>query len=469
MTTVHKKKSDAIVRIISNSVDIDIFAPFKIQSDSEGIGTGFFINNDGYILTCAHVVAGSVKIWISTQIDGKNKIPATIHSLCVDKDLAVLKTVNYKNKDYCKLGNSDKIATEHNVMTVGYPLGQDRLKKTRGIVSGIQDRYIQTDAPINAGNSGGPLFDENMEVIGINTAKMVSQFAENIGFATPINDFHIISNKMLHNKSEPQIISEPFFYCDLQITSPLHYKLFKCPVNYGCIVKNLVPFTPFYNSGLRENDILLEFDKYKIDGNGDVDVEWSSDKIGFYDLKAKCSNDIEYKFMYWSLEKKQIVTSNVYLNDISTYKIKDIIYPFQHFKFEIFAGMVIMELTLNHIKNLNNVPYLNQIKCILNSYKEINKRSESVLFISSILQGSYVSSIEDLPQGSIITNVNGYKVKTIEDFRNAVLNHPLQIENNKILYLRLKNKNHILININDVHKEEQLLSERYKYTISNLY
>ena len=54
-------KSDAIVRIISNNIDIDIFAPYKIIGDNEGIGTGFFINDSGYILTCAHVVDGSVK------------------------------------------------------------------------------------------------------------------------------------------------------------------------------------------------------------------------------------------------------------------------------------------------------------------------------------------------------------------------------------------------------------------------
>lgn len=187
-----KKKSDTIVKIISNNVDIDIFSPFKIHSDSESIGTGFFINSDGYIITCAHVVSESIKLWINTPIDGKKKIPVKIHSICYDKDIAVLKTIDYKNKDFCKLGDSDKINAENNVLTMGYPLGQDRLKKTKGIISGIQDRYIQIDAPINPGNSGGPLFNSNMEVIGINTAKNVSAFAENIGYVTPINDFHII-------------------------------------------------------------------------------------------------------------------------------------------------------------------------------------------------------------------------------------------------------------------------------------
>lgn len=464
-----KIKSDAIVRIISNNVDIDIFAPFKIQSDSEGIGSGFFINNKGYILTCAHVVSGSIKLWINTPMEGKKKIPVVIHSICYDKDLAVLKTVDYQNKDFCKLGNSDKVSTENNVLTVGYPLGQDRLKKTKGIISGIQDRYIQIDAPINPGNSGGPLFNSEMEVIGINTAKMMSMFAENIGYATPINDFHIISKKMTHDQQLPQIVYEPFFYCELQITSNNHYKLFKCPEKYGCIVKNLVRCTPLWEAGLRENDILLEFDKYKIDGNGDVDVEWSNDKVGFYDLKAKCTDDINYNLVYWSLQNQKIIKTTVMLNNTTGYKIKNVRHPFEQFNFEIFAGMVIMELTMNHIENLDKISCPKQIRCLLDTYRTLNKRTDNVIFIASILQGSYISTIEDLSQGSIIDNVNGQKVKTLEDFRFAITNHVLKMDGKYIMYLKLRDKSHILVNLNDALSEEHILSTRYKYTVSDLY
>lgn len=466
---MEKKKSDAIVKIISNNVEIDIFSPFKIHSDNEGIGTGFFINEKGFILTCAHVVAGSIKLSINTPLQGKKRIPVVIHSVCHDKDLAILKTIDYKNQDFCKLGDSNKINTENNVLTVGYPLGQDRLKKTQGIISGIQDRYIQTDAPINPGNSGGPLFNNDMEVIGVNTAKMMSFFAENIGYATPINDFHIISKKMLHDQSNTSIVIEPYFYCEIQNTFENHYKLFKCPEKYGCIVKNLVPNTPLYNVGLRENDILMEFDKYKIDGNGDIDVEWSNDKVSFYDLKAKCLNDVNYNLVFWSLNKQQIIKTIVMLNDQTSYKIKNIRYPFEHFNYEIFAGMVITELTLNHIDNLDKTNYSKNIKCSLESYKTLKNRTKNVLFVSSVLQGSYVSTIEDLSVGGIITNVNGQKVGTIEDFRLAIRNHTLSIDGKRMMYMRLKDKTHILINIDDVYREESTLTERYKYTISNLY
>lgn len=468
---MQKKKSDAIVKIISSNVDIDIFSPYKIQSDNEGIGTGFFINNEGYILTCAHVVDGSIKIWINSPLEGKKKIPVEIHSICYDKDLAILKTIDYVNKDFCKLGNSNKMSAENSVLAIGYPLGQDRLKKTKGIISGIQDRYIQTDAPINPGNSGGPLFNSDDEVIGINTAKMISIFAENIGYATPINDFHIIANKMINDpfKTQKRIISEPFFYCEIQNTSENHYKLFKCPEKNGCIVKNLVNNTPLYNAGLRENDILIQFDKYTLDGNGDIDVEWSGDKVNFYDLKAKCTNDVDYNLKFWSLRQQKIIQTTVRLDCETTYNIKHVRHPFEKFKYEIFAGMIIMELTLNHLEEIDKMDYSKSTRYALETYKKIKNRTDGVVFISHILQGSYVSTIEDISKGSIIRNINGKQINNIDDVRNAILNNRILMDGKKIMYMKLEDKSQIIINIDDAFAEEQTLAQRYKYNISGLY
>lgn len=463
-----KEKSDSIVKIISNAVEIDIFAPYKIQSDNEGIGTGFFINNSGFILTCAHVVNGSVKIWINSPLEGKKRIPVVVHSICYDKDIALLKTIDYKNKDYCKLGNSDNVSTETKVLTIGYPLGQDRLKKTAGIISGIQDRYIQTDAPINPGNSGGPLFDENMNVIGINTAKMISLFAENIGFATPINDFLIISEIMFNPKIS-KVISEPYFYCEIQNTTENQYKLCNCPKNNGCIVKNLVKRSPLYNAGLRESDILLKFDGYTLDSNGDVDVKWSDDKVSFYDLKAKCIQTNEIPIEFWSVGKQEILKINIKLNDDFLYNIKHVRYPFEKIDYEIFGGMVIMNLNMNHLEEVDNTNYATSTIMALKTYKNIKKRTHTVVFIPSILQGSFVSTLEEVRPGSIINKVNGKEVQCLEDVRNAIKNDYLVLNNKKMIHLKLEDKTQLIIDVDEAYSEEALLADRYKYNISKLY
>lgn len=464
-----KEKSEAIVRIISNNAEIDVFSPYKIKSDSESIGTGFFINADGYILTCAHVVDTGVKLWINSPLEGKKKIEVELHSICYDKDCALLKTIDYVNKNFCVLGDSDILNGGDNVVAIGYPLGQDRLKITKGIVSGIQDRYIQTDAPINPGNSGGPLFNSSNEVIGINTAKIASVFAENIGYALPINEFKIIINQMMKS-SQTKIIKEPSLYFTFQITNEMHYKLFKCKLNYGCLINKLVEKSPLWNSGVRTNDILTQFDKYKIDKYGDVDVEWSHDKINIVDLIPRYVVGTNIEIKYWSVIKQQEITTQILLQTDELFKIKKIRYPLETLKYEIFMGMIFSELCLNHLENLSDMDYDKEIKLELYNHLDILKRTKGAVFISAILQGSNASSMSNsLKVGSIVTNVNGIDITSIEDLKNAVINNSFVIDGSPCVYFRLKNRNQFIFSLNDCLKEEHVLQSRYKHQLSTLY
>lgn len=462
-----REKSDAIVRVISNNVSIDIFSPYKIQSDNEGIGTGFFINNDGYIVTCAHVINTSIKNWINVPTEGKKKIAVIIHSICFDKDIAILKTVDYKNKHFCELGDSDKLNSGDVVSAIGYPLGQDRLKITKGIVSGIQDRFIQTDTPINPGNSGGPLFDEHKKIIGINTSKISSKFAENIGYATPINDFLLIYKSMIEC-TKLKIIKEPNIYCEIQDTSVNHCKLFKCPYPPGCVVINLINGSPLYNAGMRENDIILTFDKYKLDGNGDCDTDWSNDKVHFYDLITKYIPDHIVNVQFWSTSNKKLMSVQIKLTDDYLFNIKYCRYPFEEFKYEVIGGMVVMELTSNHIEELNESEFRLLKKIELIKYDSIKNKTKKVIFISNILQGSYISTLDDVSAGSIITNVNGNPVTTIDEFKCAI-KKSFKIDDHVFTYIKLQDKVQIILDLTDEYNEEKMLSSRYKYQISDLY
>lgn len=463
-----KEKSDAIVRIISNNIEVDLFSPYKVKSDSESIGTGFFVNDDGYILTCAHVVDSSVKLWINSPLEGKKKIEVIIHSICYDKDCAILKTINYKNKHFCTLGDSNILNGEDIVSAIGYPLGMERLKVTKGIVSGIQDRYIQTDAPINPGNSGGPLFNTDRNVIGINTAKITSLLAENIGYAMPINEFKIILEKMMMS-SPNKIIKEPSLYFAYQVTNELHYKLLKCQLDYGCLIKKIVQNSPLWIAGVRTNDILTEFDKYKIDGHGDVNVEWSQDKVNIVDLIPRYVVGENVNIKYWSTQQNKEMLSQVILKSDDDYAIRKIRYPLENLSYEIFMGLIIMELTLNHLENLSESDYGSETKLDLYDYLDITKRSRGVVFISNILQGSHASSLEELVPGSIITNINGQIVESITDVKNAIIKYSFKLDGQLCVYFRLKNRNQFVLNIIDCLNEEQTLQSRYKYQISTLY
>lgn len=159
----------------------------------KGLGSGFLISADGYLLTNEHMIDGAQQIKVT--IMGKAQpVTAQVVGSDRDLDLAVLRVNAGNNLPYLKMGDSDKIQVGSWAIAIGNPYGLDHTV-TVGVISAkgrpisVQDRnyrnLLQTDASINPGNSGGPLLDMNGEVIGINTA--IDAQAQGIGFAIPSN------------------------------------------------------------------------------------------------------------------------------------------------------------------------------------------------------------------------------------------------------------------------------------------
>ena len=165
---------------------IDPKAPgAKIPPSSGGkSGTGFYINENGYLLTNNHVVDSCSSVWID---DGNSKIQASIIKVNANLDIAVLR-INKKTSAYAIFG---QVRTGEDVMTLGFPLGDilgDEIKATKGVVSALvgyqgDKDYLQFTAPIQPGNSGGPLLNEGGFVVGINTSNLVGEDLQNINFA----------------------------------------------------------------------------------------------------------------------------------------------------------------------------------------------------------------------------------------------------------------------------------------------
>jgi hypothetical protein len=163
--------------------------PAVVTIDTEeGSGSGFFISRDGYLLTNAHVVEDGTRIVVRTR--GGDRYLARIVNLSSDYDVALLK-VTGSIESVLELGSLGDIDIAIDVIAIGSPLGLEGTV-TRGIVSAIRQlssvTLIQVDAPINTGNSGGPLLSEDGRVIGINTIKFSDVGVEGIGFAVSIDD-----------------------------------------------------------------------------------------------------------------------------------------------------------------------------------------------------------------------------------------------------------------------------------------
>jgi predicted Zn finger-like uncharacterized protein len=167
--------------------------------ERKGTGTGFVVNPNGYLVTCAHVVEDAAKIDVSL---GGKTYGGTVVAIDHDHDVAVVQIAG-QNLPTLSLGNSDAAEVGMEVRAMGFPLSTvlgANLKATRGTLSGINNedgrKVFQIDASINPGNSGGPLVTETGEVLGVNSAKLTGEAINNVGFAAPSND----ARKLLTDK-----------------------------------------------------------------------------------------------------------------------------------------------------------------------------------------------------------------------------------------------------------------------------
>ena len=159
--------------------------------DRKGTGTGFVVNANGYLITCAHVVAHAEKIEVSLK---GQTYAATVVARDETQDLAVLQ-IKAQNLQTLCLTDSDKAEVGQEVRALGFPLSPvlgENVKATRGTISGtnLKDgkKVFQIDASVNPGNSGGPLVTETGAVLGVNSAKLAGEAISNVGFAVPSNE-----------------------------------------------------------------------------------------------------------------------------------------------------------------------------------------------------------------------------------------------------------------------------------------
>ena len=237
MNNIHEK----VVRITSQNIMIDWLEPYKNKFTTSSVGSGFFIDYKGTILTCSHLVINSKKVYVEIPQEGKKKYTADIISTCPDFDIAILKIKGYKNKSFFNLLEKDKfydLKLGKEIFALGFPLGQDNLKITQGIISGRDSGLIQTSAGLNKGNSGGPMLLDNI-VIGINVSKISN--ANNIGYAVPLLYYYNI----MHVKTK--LIKRPILGIHYLNLDKNYNELNNIKCDNGILIKNVHKNSPLWN------------------------------------------------------------------------------------------------------------------------------------------------------------------------------------------------------------------------------
>ena len=263
IVSVAETASPSVVSIVAGRVSWDPFSgPVREEG---GIGTGFIVGEAGIILTNRHVVADT-KASYSVLLSDKRRYPVKDVFRDLFNDLAILK-IDAVDLPAVALGNSDNLKVGQSVVAIGNALGRFSNTVTTGVVSGIGrgvsassglgsseilEDVIQTDAALNPGNSGGPLFNLSAEVIGINVAITVG--AQNIGFAIPIN----VAKATLENFEEYGRIVRPFLGINYVMISADLSELRGLPE--GAFVREVIAGSPAESAGLRPADIIVKID-----------------------------------------------------------------------------------------------------------------------------------------------------------------------------------------------------------------
>ena len=239
------------------------------QGPRRGAGTGFIIDPDGYILTNHHVIEGAERIAVRLA-DGRTLRAERVGS-DPDTDIALIKVESPRPLPHAALGDSDSLRVGEWVLAIGNPLAYEHTV-TVGVVSFIGrklfdsslDRYIQTDAAINFGNSGGPLINSRGEVIGINAA--ISSRASNIGFAVPINQASLI----LPQLREMGRVSRGYIGVALRDVDPDLQRSLGLSSSSGALVQDVTAGSPGARAGLRPYDLIVAVDGKQIVRNDEL-------------------------------------------------------------------------------------------------------------------------------------------------------------------------------------------------------
>jgi len=228
-------------------------------------GTGFIVTTDGYVVTNKHVVHNGISFTV-TLSDGA-VLPADLVAESCCADIGVLKIRDDRPFVPVRLGDSDRLRQGDFVIAIGNPLGFQSTVST-GIISALNrdfhftqfDDYIQTDAAINEGNSGGPMFNANGEVVGVNSALYTTATSTGnigIGLAIPINDakFIVTHIREFHTgKLKPGYLG-----AQVQSLTPDLADAYGLPGPWGSIVVDVMDGSPAAQAGLRIGDIITSF------------------------------------------------------------------------------------------------------------------------------------------------------------------------------------------------------------------
>jgi S1-C subfamily serine protease len=445
---------NSIVKIISNTSKVDLKIPYKTSEQGQSIGTGFFFDKQGHILTAAHVIEDSVEIWLNMPKYGKKIFKASIVAVYPDFDIGIIKIINFKNDCIIHLGNSDEVKLRDNVYVIGYPNNPDYPIITSGTISGSRTNYIQTDTPVNSGNSGGPLLNNKNKVIGITSA--VIKDSENSSLITPINIFKENIKYILSNKKK--IIYKNVLGV-LLVNSTDNYKQLygsskQC--KEGILVKKVLKKSPLKGL-MSEGDVICSINNgkkvYSLDYYGEANEDEHAGKVSLSNIIKRCKPNQTISLKYWSINKKKIQNATINLKTFEQlYPVNKLFQPLSKIDYEIYGGMILMNLSTNHL----SMPEFRHLLYIIKNQEIYNNQ----LIITHIFPSSKISEYGSISEYTLVKKVNNKPVNSLASFRNAIKT-PIISGRNKFFIIETTGFDKVILNLDEIQLETNKIKKNY--------
>ncbi len=380
----------------------DFFPQYNAPEEREipELGSGVIVTSDGYILTNNHVVENADKIKVI--LSDKRELDAEIKGRDPETDVAVIK-IDAKDLPKATLGDSDKVKVGEWVLAIGNPFGLQHTV-TAGIISAVgrsnigiaqYEDFIQTDASINPGNSGGPLVNLDGEVIGINTAIFSKSGASmGVGFAIPIN----MARKIMDQLIDKGKITRGWLGVSIQDLNEKLAKDLELKQTKGVVVRQVEVGSPADKAGINSNDIILKVDGKQFDKDGkEINITNKIDTTKqLMQFIAGLVPDTEVEITVLRRDKeiskkvkiteKQTLTADAGKKDATESQEK--------------LGL--------EVKELNDE--------LAGQY---DLKGQKGVIITKIQPGSLAERAE-LQAGDLITEINGYAVNNIDDYRKVI-------------------------------------------------
>ncbi len=381
----------------------DMFKEFGTPQErqSSALGSGFIIDKKGIVVTNNHVIEGAEDIVV--QVNGDKELKAKVIGADPLSDIAVLQIESNEEFTPVRFGDSDKARIGDWVIAIGNPFGFGGTV-TSGIISarnrsiGLSryEDYIQTDASINSGNSGGPLFDMNGDVIGINTAILGRSGNVGIGFSIPSNRAKIVINQLI----EFGETKRGWLGVRIQDVTKEIADVEKLDKPRGALVASVAPNSPSEKAGVKAGDIILEF-------NGEIIGEMKELPI----IVARTEVGKKVKVKIWRNKKEIIKTITLgRLETSEDFKVAEKEKPQVELTIESLK-ILVRELTKDDIKS-RNLP--NQTSGLVITKIEKDSPLKDTIEINSIIleaQKKKIRTASDLNQ--IVSKVLKSNQKTI--------------------------------------------------------